>query len=69
MVQVLFATEASPPYDGLCWWVSEKQLVEVMGRRPSGQIDLEVGKKIVTAMIEEYNALTGSTPDAGIVIK
>ena len=67
MVFVLFATETTPPYDGLGWWVSEKQLVEVMGKLPNGTVDTERGIRIVTAMIEEFTALT-RPPREGFVI-
>ena len=67
MVLVLFATETTPPYDGLSWWLSEKQFVKAMGRRPNGTTDLEYGQRIVDAMIAEYNALT-SPPPEGISI-
>lgn len=68
LLLVLFATEDSPPHDGLSWWVSEKQLVETMGLRPNGQVDLELGQKIVDAMIDEYMALQ-APPKPGIVIR
>jgi hypothetical protein len=58
LVFVLFATETTPPYDGLGWWVSETQLVEVMGTLPNGRVDTERGKQIVTAMLDEFMALT-----------
>lgn len=68
LIQVMFGTETKEPYDGVAWWVSEKELIETMGRRPSGQIDLELGKKIVSAMISEYNALTSPSKE-GLVIR
>ena len=68
LIQVLFGTETKEPYDGVSWWVSEKQLIEVMGRRPSGGIDSDLGKRVVSAMISEYNALTSSSTE-GIVIR
>jgi hypothetical protein len=67
MVFVLFATETTPPYDGLGWWVSERQLVEVMGTLPNGKVDMERGGKIVDAMIDEYMALV-RPPKDGFVI-
>jgi hypothetical protein len=67
MVFVLFATETTEPFDGLGWWVSEMQLATVMGTLPNGTVDIERGKKIVTAMIDEFNALT-RPPKEGFVI-
>ena len=68
LVQVMFATDIDDPETGLAWWVSEKQLVEVMGKKPNGRIDLELGQKIVSAMISDYNSLV-SPSEEGIVIK
>jgi hypothetical protein len=67
MILIMFATETDPPYDGLAWWVSEAQLVETMGRLPNGHIDIELGKKIVSAMLKEFHALT-NPPSEGILI-
>ena len=68
MMLVMFAQSNEDPDDGLSWWVSEKQLVETMGKRPSGEVDVELGKRIVTAMLAEYNALESPTGGGGIVI-
>ena len=67
MILIMFATETDPPYDGLAWWVSEVQLVETMCKLPNGRIDIELGKKIVSAMLKEFHALT-NPPSEGILI-
>ena len=67
VVLVMFATEINPPYDGLSWWVSEKQLVITMGTKLNGQVDSDLGRRIVDAMIKEYTALA-HPPKEGIVI-
>lgn len=65
---VMFATETDPPHDGLSWWVSEAELIRTMGKDVNGDIDEERGRKIVDAMIAEYNALQGNSLKRGIVI-
>jgi hypothetical protein len=67
VVLVLFATETDPPYDGLSWWISEKELVKTMGTLPNGLVDLVRGSKIVDAMIKEFTSLT-NPPREGIRI-
>lgn len=57
MYNVLFATEAHPPYDGLSWWVNEEQLILMMGKDSRGYISIEAGRNIVKAMVSEYNKL------------
>jgi hypothetical protein len=57
LYNVLFATENSPPYDGLSWWVNEEQLILVMGMNTQGFVSLEVGRNVVRYMVSEYNKL------------
>lgn len=68
VLQILFGTETREPYDGVAWWVSEKHLIEIIGHRPSGKVDLELGKKLVSAMISEYSNLTSPSKE-GLIIR
>jgi hypothetical protein len=65
--EVMFATEETPPYDGLSWIVSETQLRTVLGRKLNREVDEDKGRKKVNEMLDEYNALKAQ-PKEGIVI-